>query len=134
MLFKTKNGNRYLYSPSANKIIAIHPVLYEIINLKNRGIDINDRLKKLRFGKIKIKDYGFVSLSEIDYYYQKYLLFKENNYFEKGEVDKFINGRLTPEIIKLGLYGNKDIVFEVTDACNLKCKYDLPGGEPGIVL
>jgi uncharacterized protein len=123
MVFKTKNGNFYLYSPTGNKIVVIHPVLYEIIKLKNKGIDINDRLKKCSGDKIKIKDYGYVSLSEIDYYYQKYLLFKEKKYFKKGEVDPFINGRLTPEKIKLGLHNNKDIVFEVTDACNLKCKY-----------
>jgi uncharacterized protein len=123
MVFKTKNGNHYLYSPTENKIVAIHPVLYEIIKLKNKGIDINDRFKKLNNDKIKIKDYGYVSLSEIEYYYQKYLLFKENNYFKKGEVDQFINGRLTPEKIKLDLHNNKNIVFEVTNACNLKCKY-----------
>jgi len=123
MVFKTKNRNRYLYSPTENKIIAIHPVLYDIINFKNRGIDIKDQFKKLNGDKIKIKDYGYVSSSEIEYYYQKYLLFKENNYFKKEEVDKFINGRLTPEKIESSLHNNKDIVFEVTDACNLKCKY-----------
>lgn len=123
MIFKTKNNNRYLYSPTVNRIIAVHPVLYYLINLKNRGINIKDRLKKLNGNKIKIKDYGYASINELEYYHQKYLLFRENNYFEKKNVDKLITGRLTPEIIQLYLFGNKHIIFEPTNACNLKCKY-----------
>ena len=123
MIFKTKNKNHYLYSPSVNQVAALHPVLYYILQLKNRGIDIKDRLKKEKGTKIHIKDYGNASGSEIEYHYQTYLLLEENNYFENRDAAPFTSGRLTPELVESGLYGNRHIIFEVTDACNLKCKY-----------
>lgn len=41
----------------------------------------------------------------------------------KNNSHKIVYGELTPEVVKSQLANIKQITFEVTDACNLKCKY-----------
>jgi uncharacterized protein len=56
-------------------------------------------------------------------YFKKYRFLKENGYFDPPDKKARIQGRYTGDMVRELLHGNKHIILEVTDACNLKCKY-----------
>lgn len=105
MVFKTKS-NYYFYSKRHNRIILIHPLLAQVIEAK----ESSRHSPPLTGRKYK-------------YYIDKYELLKERGYFDPPDIDRQISGRYTGGAIRAHLHNNKLLVFEVTDACNLKCKY-----------
>ena len=107
MIFQT-NLNYYLYSEKKNKILLIHPLLAHIIETEENS---------------KNKKKNSLPGQKPGYYLKKYHFLKENGYFDPMEINERIDGRYTGNIIKDHLPNNRHIVFEVTDACNLKCKY-----------
>lgn len=56
-----------------------------------------------------------------DYYARKYRFLKENHFFEKEEIQ--FNTTYTTEQVHQNLAGLRQLLIEVTDSCNLKCKY-----------
>ena len=99
MVLKTRS-NYYLYSEKQNKILPIDPLLAHMIEHRPSGKKPGKYLKKYNF-------------------------LKENGWIDPVDADRIqrINGRYTGSSIESHLSNNKNIVFEVTDACNLKCKY-----------
>lgn len=102
MVFKTKS-NYYLYSEKKNRILPIDPQLAHIIETKGERVKGN-----------KKTDHS---------YFKKYTFLKEHGYFDPPDKKIRIDGRYTGDRLRELLHGNKHIIFEVTDACNLKCKY-----------
>jgi len=120
MVFKT-NSNYYLYSKKKNKILLIHPLLAYIIKTKKNLKDKNKESNTQEFSEFMKKN--SLSRQRLNFYLNKYRFLKENGYFDPMEIKERIDGRYTGNIIKEHLPNNRHIVFEVTDACNLKCKY-----------
>lgn len=113
-IFKTKNSF-YLYSHKHNKTILLHPCLAEII-----------RQEEKIPGPGTIGE-GDFSHRQKKYYHKKYLLLKENGYFDPVDPLQRIKGRYTGEDLSAHLAGNNHLVFEVTDKCNLRCSYCIYG-------
>ena len=74
-------------------------------------------------GKIKIKDGICASRKDIQYYCQYLQFLEEKKYF--AGVKKYPMGPATHSApdVKIALANTSQIVFEVTEACNLNCKY-----------
>ncbi len=115
ILFTSANKNKYLSAPSQNFIIPASPVFSYIIEqfLKNGdNINLPD--------KLVIDDREYPK-NQVEYYYNKFLFLKNKGVFLNKRKDEF--GKLDGKQIEWQLANVDHLVFEVTDACNLKCKY-----------
>jgi uncharacterized protein len=122
-LFQTECGNRYLYDVGRKRFLLCHPVLYFLIELKSRGVDIKKWFSHFKEKSFYIEPYGTFSRHEMIYYYRKYLLLENSGYFSDVNMEKKLGGKLSARHIVSRLANTFQLVFEVTDACNLKCKY-----------
>lgn len=106
MIVRTKNGNKYYLSNQMKDILILSPILNKII--ENDG-DV-DKITSLGLDKVAIA-----------YYKQKYDLLKEAGYFISPKNKGF--EIITRELLEKAIANSGHIVFETTEACNLKCKY-----------
>lgn len=123
ILCKTKRENNYLYNFNMNQFMLIHPIFEYMLNLAKKGRDLEEWIANLPDDGIKIENYDPVTKKEIQYYYHKYLMFSENHFFSDLKREEKFDGRVTAEQVYALLSNVTDVVFEATDACNLKCKY-----------
>lgn len=100
-LLKTKNDNYYIYSNSLNYFLPVHSELKNIIE-----------------GKVlSVEKYN----SEIDYYNKKYAFLISNGFFNDDDISLVTS--IDPDSIKMKLASLQQLLIEVTDDCNLNCKY-----------
>ena len=123
-IIKTRSGNSYLITPSKFHIW-LSPVIEKYIN-HNLKSDHNPSQK------LEIEGY-LHNIKGTRYYYDKYLfLLKHGLLAERDCPNKEkLSGRINEQIIKWQLSNLTQLVFEVTDSCNLKCKYCAYGGKIG---
>ncbi len=121
----TGGGNHYYAGRSVPQVILMHPVLKYLVELKAKG-KLEEWLGDLQSdesGKIKLEDGVYASIKDISFY-GKYLQFLD----EKGYFDGVEKYPMTPALysgddVKRAMANTQQIVFEVTEACNLHCKY-----------
>jgi uncharacterized protein len=102
LIFETQNNNRYLKSFNKNSIMLIHPAF----GLKGEsGNDITFSETEKDFQKAK----------------EKY--FEKHGYFKHIDLKNQINGKLRVEAISEFLPSIDHICFEITEKCNLNCRY-----------
>lgn len=106
IFFKTPNGNLYLYSENLNCSIIVHPLLEKIIKDKGSNSSVQDTI---------------CNDDEVDYYQRKYTFLKEVGLSTPSKIS-FVT-KPDPEEIKTKLANLRQLVFEVTDSCNLNCHY-----------
>ena len=95
IIHSTQNNNSYLYDTQHMFSMLIHP-----------------ELKK-----------AHEKSTEIDSYYsKKYTYLKEHDFFGTARPFQF-EAILSENIVKDNIIRTKQIVFETTDHCNLKCQY-----------
>lgn len=129
LLFKSKKGNRYIYDRNLKRQHPCHPLLYHIIATAESGEDPGNWLQSLAEkhagspGAVPIDGAGTYPLTKIRYYYNKYLLLKKNGYFNEIDHKEYLSGRFTPEMVEDAIANAPNLVFEVTERCNLLCKY-----------
>lgn len=105
MLITSKNNNYYFLDREKRSILLLHPQLREQL--------LQDNNQKGNKNPEPNTD---------DYYTRKYSLLKENGYFsEKINTSDIFH--YTPDFIQKAIANSTHIVFEVTERCNLKCKY-----------
>lgn len=115
IIFKTSKGNLYLYDFQKKEMKPCHPLIYVCSLLdKNKNDEI-------LFKELKEKKQTKYSDREIDYYYCKYLHYKKIGYFSDIFKEPFVKND-SKDVIE-SVSNVKNIVFEVTDSCNLHCKY-----------
>jgi uncharacterized protein len=103
MLVTSNNNNHYFFDYEKRSLLLLHPGL----NLRLR-LDENDK---------KVNDSG-------EYYSRKYELLKSAGYFkEKSNFPDIKIFHYSSDFIKRAMANSSHIVFEVTERCNLKCKY-----------
>ncbi|MCK9450864.1 MAG: radical SAM peptide maturase [Bacteroidales bacterium] len=120
-LFTTKH-NQYLFSFYKKHIIYMNPMVVRYIKLKdfnatnNRSIteENQDESDSLLF---KTKEKADI------YYKRKFEFLKENGFFNTISNEQIIGGRLKPSDINYELSNLRALVFEITERCNLQCKY-----------
>jgi uncharacterized protein len=118
MLFRT-TSNYYLYSRNLNKILLLHPILYHIISYFDSSKTASHSLQKI----LKLKRLASFKVKDIKYYYQKYNFLNENGFIGNQNSYYYIPRRFTGDYIRNLLCNNKNVTFEVTDSCNLRCYY-----------
>lgn len=108
---KSARKNCYHFSLSTGLFSLIHPITYEVASLSTMGYDKDHITQKLA------SEYNE---SDIEYYYNYYLWI--NRVYPSS---RHINcsKQLTKEAISDTLCNLKQLVFEVTTACNLRCEY-----------
>jgi len=121
--FKTAAGNRYVHSRKINQFVLLHPVLYGLLRLKKEGVDLAEWFQSLPRDGTVMDDCGVVSKAQIEYYFRKYLLMTEHGYFAEVDYGARLGGRLTTEHVHYLLANVGEVVFEVTDDCNMACEY-----------
>lgn len=116
LLFKTYNNNSYLLSYKNNQIIYLHPLVSELIATYLKIRDIK-RCKEIVLNNNEYSE-------QFEYYYNKFLFLMTSGFLESKETS-FIP--IDKNIIKKSISETTNIVFEVTEKCNLKCKYCIYG-------
>ena len=122
-VFKTGGNNRYFYDKVKQRAQLCHPLLHYILELYKKGTDPVHWVAGLEGDTVEIDDLGRFSKTDVEYYVQKFLLLKENGYFGRIDLERRLSGRITKELIERTLANVTQVTFEVTDRCNLKCKY-----------
>lgn len=121
ILFKTDNS--YLYSPEKNQFLLLNPILYEIIEKKQNGDSDEEILQSLTEHNNIPAMFHDSSIDRVKYYFNKYYLLENSGYFDSYNVEKHICLRHSAKDIEVALTNTVLIIFEVTDKCNLNCKY-----------
>lgn len=114
--FKTQGGNGYLYDSRTSYMINAHPIL-QTIAMCSEEMDKEVLLKDVH------KEFPQATKEELEYYYQKFLFLKDSGFFSERDMKKYLSGRITPDIIEQQLANVDDLVFQVTNSCNLNCTY-----------
>jgi len=120
--FKSKSGKQYLYDNNNSMFLLVHPVIKYFYQLEKKGMNIEDIIDNLK-EENNIKDIGIYSRSEIEYYFFKYKFLKENNFFTLVKKHQRVLPNITPDSIRYYTANIKQILFEVTESCNLNCAY-----------
>lgn len=102
LIFETNKGNKYLHTVDRKYNLFIHPALESLIN--NNPIN-----ESPCFGEDK------------EYYVRKYEFLLHNEFMEKANIS-FLE-KPYPNMVKIKLANLRQLVFEVTDDCNLRCYY-----------
>lgn len=123
ILSKSAKGNKYLYDRNINKTLFCHPILFFLLELKEKGIEPGDWFQQQGEEPIEIDGYGTVTKRDVYYYLQKYSILAQNGYFTTFDQQERFSLRLTPEMIKNTLANSRLLTFEITDNCNLDCEY-----------
>lgn len=118
----SSRGNHYLYDFLKKEFMPCHPLIHLCSRL--------DRINQLDTLPSSTDETGHIvkekySQDTIEYYNKKYFLLKSRNYFSHIRKEPF--AKYCAESIKETLSNIGSIVFEVTDACNLKCSYCING-------
>ncbi|MBI9068479.1 MAG: radical SAM peptide maturase [Salinivirgaceae bacterium] len=122
IIFKSSQENNYLYSTAKKQFFYLHPILEYIYNIEKEGINIPMYLKDLNTN-IDIDSFGSCTKENLIYYYDKYLLYRQKGYFGTESNSPSKHKEFTGELIKKELANSVQILFEVTNACNLNCTY-----------
>ena len=129
-ILTTANGNNYLYNAQKNTTVFIHPLVKLFFDKEAEGVDIRGWLDNLEDADTAIEGMGVSGKKEILYYYQKFLFLKGNKFLNGGDdadSGKSFQRRLRKEEIENLVTGCREIIFEVTKACNLDCRYCIQG-------
>ena len=122
-IYKTNNNNTYLYSFYKQQTILLHPLLEYIINKVLDNQDISYLLMQTEI-TIENKTYN---TQELNHYYKKYLFFVENDFFKEININEFLSGRISNIDVEKTLNSVQNLTFEITEKCNLSCKYCIYG-------
>jgi uncharacterized protein len=120
---RSGGGNRYLLTRRIPQVLLLHPVLHYIIELEDKGVDSAEWIGGLESRSLEIEGNIETSKDELLYYYNYYLFLRENGYFKETAKVKMKDRRFDADTVKRHLASTEQISFEVTDRCNLKCRY-----------
>jgi len=119
LLLKTKKFN-YLYSVGLSSVIHISPLLKAIIANRNYLSRWVDNVTAKSGVSISGVWYG---IDQVEYQLEKYEFLKKHNYFEIIGEKTTRNKRLSGKKVETLFQNTSSISFELTESCNMKCKY-----------
>ncbi len=122
VIFTTQHNNNYFFNRKTNKFALLHPVMAYILKLYNENEDIDRWYKEIK-SPLKIDEFGLISQKELEYYYKKFKFFKFNNQIDNLIPQNSLASKLSTEQIEVALANCDSIALEVTERCNLNCKY-----------
>jgi uncharacterized protein len=124
MIFKTKNNHHYYFNSKQKNWLLLNEIMNDIIQ---KPQEIESLLACS--DDSKIKDYfnqlvgQGISRDELEYYFKKFQFLNDNSFFNTKDKPFAAAEGLKAEDIKYNLANLAQIVFEVTENCNLSCKY-----------
>ena len=123
LFFTTDKGNLYLFSPYRNHFRLTHPLIQYFFEQESSG----KPLPGWFFSgdpdeEISIPETGSFSRSKIRYQHRKYRFLKKHHYFKPLQMVN-LDGRISTTDVKGNIASVKQIIFEVTEDCNLNCTY-----------
>lgn len=116
----TTKKNGYFYDIKKKEYLISHPLL--IYFLKKEILEKRTLKDKDLPDKIEFEGYNF-GAAQILYYFNKFRYLKEQGFFKKSNYVSLLKREVHPKDIESQIANTKHVVFEVTDLCNLKCKY-----------
>lgn len=122
IVFKTKNKNTYIFNRSEKVFLSCHPIIEYIINLVRKGICLDNWINELK-GGLDIEGYCYFHKDEVLYYYSKYKFLHSKGLLKGYCFNKNIIPTYTQKKIESLIANCDSITFEVTERCNLNCKY-----------
>lgn len=111
----TKSGNFYLYDLNLKELINVHPLIIKIAEW-NKELSKEKVLDKLITEEKYLQE-------DAEYYWKRYLFYKESGLFGQRDLDSLLGAQISGQNVERCLANCNDIVFQVTQQCNLKCKY-----------
>jgi len=124
-VFKTRNNNYYMYDSDKKKFVIIPIEMYSVYKiLEDNEFDFSKAKEIIEKKDILRTDDGKIKKDKALYYLGKIRFLKESGLFSETPFTKRkFDGRLTGEGVKRSLANTKQVTFETTERCNLKCKY-----------
>lgn len=124
-IFSTKNNNYYMYDSDKKKFIIIPTGMHFSYGLlEENGFDYEKCIRIVKDKKYIILDDKKIKKGDVLYYLKKVKFLKENGLFSETEFTrKRFGGKLTGESVKYNIANTKQVTFEITERCNLNCKY-----------
>jgi hypothetical protein len=107
-------------------MILCHPALYYLLELEERGEDLKRWISELT-GSIDIDGADPVTKEEIEYYYRKYQILKQNGHFVTSGQENRLSLRFKATDVDALLANVAQVTLETTEACNLQCMGKLGG-------
>lgn len=116
LIFKSL-GHTFLYDSHKSYLFYIHPIIERINDLYEQECEQEISIDSL------LNEFKKLSREEIEYYVKKHLYLKENNFFLSTDYKDKLSGNISSEVVKNQLSNLDNLVFQVTNDCNLQCKY-----------
>lgn len=118
LFITSSHGNHYMYDFSKREFMYVHPLIH-ICYLFDKAQMLDKLVQSPNEEGLSIlKKYGE---ENVKYHLNKYIYMKSVGYFGFIEKPPFI--QYTGQSILQSIANVNNIVFEVTDACNLACTY-----------
>lgn len=118
IFFQTRKGNQYLYDRNKAYLVSVPPIMEQIYLTDTASNTDNESLLK----RVMKKNLTLPP-NEVEYEVKRYLFFKSNGFFSNFNSKELISARLTPQVVEQQLTSLHSILFQVTNKCNLRCKY-----------
>lgn len=123
VFFKSGKGNSYLYSPYRNQLLLCHPLIEHLFSLDKKKSNLSHWLLSVRQnGSFTLDGIVFFPYNEAVYQLKKYHFLKRNGFFKPARTIN-IDGRLKVSDVRKNISSVKQVIFEVTEDCNLQCTY-----------
>ena len=116
VFFKTESGSCYLYDAHHQQLLNVHPII-ETIHGFSEQINVKD-VKEYLFEK-----HSDLSKYDIELYLNKYNFLKAQDFFKPFDFDRVFTFHTTAKQIESQIAHLDVITFQVTNDCNLNCKY-----------
>lgn len=111
---QSNKGNHYHFNSDTGVFVLISSIISKIDSFIKKGSSESEI-----FTAISSK--WRLTPNEFKFYLNQYFFLEKSG--AKYVIDEKYDMQLTPQIIEKALSNLQQITFEVTDACNLKCKY-----------
>ena len=96
----------------------------DLIELKKSEVCIEKWIDEFPWNEITVDNNKIkITKKELIYYYKFYNFLKNNSYFEKNQNDSTKSQEYTAEKVKYNFVSCQDLLFEVTNACQLNYTY-----------
>lgn len=121
VIFKTENNHAYSYAFNNKEFIYLHPIIKFFIDIQTKGTDLSKFIKTTN--KFRIINNKKINKDELNFYAKKFKFYWDNELLNNRIVEKEFNAKYISSQIDYNLANISQILFEVTEKCNLDCKY-----------
>ncbi len=118
-VFFNTHQHTYLYDALNNTFLYAHPLWKEFKKLDEQGVSLDEWESQISTTQPQLYE---CYQDELQYYKNKYLFLKESGFFQKLP-DQRVVREITQSQVESSLDDIHQIIFEVTNRCNLNCKY-----------